>query len=114
MSRIKEISASELSRLIQAGNRFQIIDIRTPAEIERGVIQDAKILPMHLIPLKLGFFSLSNRQIVIYCRTGSRSAQVCRFLNKHGIHNVINLRGGIVKWTSSGLPLTLEPAESIE
>lgn len=114
MSRIKEITASDLSRLLKVDNRFEIIDIRTPAEIKRGVIPDAKILPMHLIPLKLGFFSLSNKQTIIYCRTGSRSAQVCKFLNQHGIHNVINLRGGIVQWTSRGLPLTLEPAESIE
>ncbi len=114
MPRIKEIIASDLSRLLEDDNRFEIIDIRTPAEIERGVIPDAKILPMHLIPLKLGFFTLSNKQVVIYCRTGSRSAQVCRFLNEQGIHNVISLRGGIVKWASSGLPLTLEPAESIK
>ncbi len=114
MSRIKEITASDLSRLLKAENRFEIIDIRTPAEIKRGVIPNAKILPMHQIPLKLGFFSLSDRQTVIYCRTGSRSAQVCRFLNEHGIHNVINLRGGVVKWMSSGFPLTMEPAESVE
>ncbi len=114
MSRIKEISATELSNLHNSESRFEIIDIRTHAEIERGVIPDARILPMAQIPLKLSFFSLSDKQVVIYCRTGSRSAQVCRFLNKHGIKNVINLRGGIVKWTSSGLPLTLETAEFID
>ncbi len=114
MSRIKEIAAHDLARLLKAGHHFDIIDIRTHAEIDRGVIPDAKILPMHLIPLKLSFFSLSNKQTIIYCRTGSRSAQACRFLNEHGIHNVINLRGGVVKWTSSGFPLTMEPAESID
>ena len=114
MSRIKEITAAELSKLLDSDNHFEIIDIRTQAEIDRGVIPDARILPMAQIPLKLGFFSICSSQIVIYCRTGSRSAQVCRFLNKHGINNVINLRGGIVKWSSSGLPLTLEPPKSID
>jgi len=114
MPRIKEIAASDLSRMHGAENYFEIIDIRTPAEIERGAIPDAKILPMHLIPLKLGFFSVLERQVVIYCRTGSRSAQACRFLNNQGINNVISLRGGIVKWMSSGLPLTMEPPEKIE
>lgn len=113
-SRIKEITALNLSRLIEDERRFEIIDIRTAAEIERGVIPDAKTLPMHLVPLKLGFFSVAGKQVVIYCRTGSRSAQVCRFLNQQGIHNVISLRGGVVKWVASGLPLSLEPAESIE
>lgn len=114
MSRIKEITAAELSKLLNSNSRFEIIDIRTHAEIERGVIPDARILPMAKIPLKLNFFSMSEKQIIIYCRTGSRSAQVCRFLNKHGINNVINLRGGIVSWTTNGLPLDMEPAEPID
>ena len=114
MSRIKEITATELSKLLNSDSRFEIIDIRTQAEIERGVIPEAKILPMARIPLKLNFFSMSDKQIVIYCRTGSRSAQVCRFLNKHGINNVINLRGGIVSWTTSGLPINMETAKTID
>jgi rhodanese-related sulfurtransferase len=114
MSRIKEITATELSKLLNSNSRFEIIDIRTQAEIERGIIPDARILPMARIPLKLNFFSTSEKQIVIYCRTGSRSAQACRFLNKHGINNVINLRGGIVNWTTSGLPLDMEPADFID
>lgn len=113
MSRIKEISATDLSGLIEANHHFEIIDIRTPAEIERGVIPNAKTLPMHLIPFKLDFFTTANKQIIIYCRTGSRSAQACRFLNQQGIYNVINLRGGVVKWSNSGLPLAAEPAQTI-
>jgi len=106
MSRIKEINASELVQLLDSNNQFEIVDIRTAAEIERGIIPNSKTLPMHLVPLNLNFFTVADKQIVIYCRTGSRSAQVCRFLNQQGIHNVINLRGGIVKWSSSGMPLT--------
>ena len=108
MSRIKEITATELSRLLNTENHFEVVDIRTQAEVARGIIPDATILPMAQIPLNLDFFSVSPRQIVLYCRTGSRSAKVCRFLNKHGINNVINLRGGVVNWSSSGLPLTLQ------
>lgn len=113
MSRLKEISAKELFAMIQGKNHLDLIDIRTPAEIERGVIPNAKTLPMHLIPLNIDYFSLSQKQIVIYCRTGSRSAQACRFLNQQGINNVINLRGGIVKWASGGLRLDPVPLEAI-
>jgi rhodanese-related sulfurtransferase len=114
MSRIKEISVSDLSRLIRKKDHFELIDIRTPAEIERGVLPDAKTLAMHLVPLKLDYFSESQRQIVIYCRTGSRSAQVCRFLNQQGINNVISLRGGVVKWATTGLPLDSTPLDKID
>ena len=108
MPRIKEISVSDLRRMLRDQDHFELLDIRTPAEIERGVLPRAKTLQMHLVPLKLSYFSESPRQIVIYCRTGSRSAQVCRFLNQQGIHNVISLRGGVVKWSSGGHPLDPE------
>ena len=110
MSRIKEISVSDLHRMLLNQDHFELIDIRTPAEVERGVLPDAKTLAMHQIPLNLRYFSESSNQIVIYCRTGSRSAQVCRFLNQQGINNVISLRGGVVRWGSEGYPLDPEPA----
>ena len=113
MPRIKEINAKELFDMIQESNHFELVDIRTPREIERGVIPNAKTLPMHLIPLNISYFSMSQNQIVIYCRTGSRSAQACRFLNQQGINNVINLRGGIVKWASGGLGLDPAPLDTI-
>ena len=113
MPRIKEISVSDLRRMLRKENHFDLVDIRTPAEIERGVLPNAKTLAMHLVPLNLNFFSESPRQIVIYCRTGSRSAQVCRFLNQQGINNVISLRGGVVRWASAGYPMDPSPAEQI-
>ena len=114
MSRLKEINAKELFEMIQGKNHLELVDIRTPAEIERGVLPNAKPLAMHLVPLKLDYFSESQKQIVIYCRTGSRSAQVCRFLNQQGINNVISLRGGVVKWATTGLPLDSTPLDKID
>lgn len=113
MLQIKEISAFELSQLIKSTNNIELIDIRKPVEIERGIIPGSKALPMHLIPLNLNYFSTAQKEIVIYCRTGSRSAQVCRFLNQHGLNNTISLRGGIVQWTSSGLRMAFETPEAI-
>jgi rhodanese-related sulfurtransferase len=113
MSRLKEINAKELFSMIQDKHHLELVDIRTPAEVKRGVIPNAKTLPMHLIPLNIDYFSLSQNQIVIYCRTGSRSAQACRFLNEQGINNVINLRGGITKWSSGGLHLDPAPLDII-
>ena len=113
MPRIKEISVADLHRMLRKQDHFELLDIRTPAEIERGVLPNAWTLPMHLVPLNLAFFNASPKQIVVYCRTGSRSAQVCRFLNQQGINNVISLRGGVVKWASSGYPMDPKPAGDI-
>ena len=113
MPRIKEISVADLHRMLENPDHFQLLDIRTPAEIQRGVLPNAVTLPMHQVPLHLNFFTESPCQIVVYCRTGSRSAQVCRFLNQQGINNVISLRGGIVRWAQGGHALDPAPRGSV-
>ncbi len=114
MPKIKQISVDELSKLIRSEKQFDLLDIRTPAEIERGVLPDAITLAMHLIPLKLDYFSENNRRIIVYCRTGSRSMKACEFLQQQGIDNVASLRGGIIKWANSGLPLDPAPRGQID
>ena len=111
---IQEINASDLSeKFEQNDSDIELIDIRTPAEVARGVIPRSKTLPMHLIPLQLKYFLNSEKQIIIYCRTGSRSAQACMFLNQQGINNVVNLRGGIMGWAQHGLQIEATPAGSV-
>ncbi len=109
MPTYQEIDAVELKQILDEGRQVELIDVRTPAEVSRGVLPNAKTLPMHLVPARLHYFTSPETSYVIYCRTGSRSAQVCRFLQKQGIVNVINLRGGVVRWASSGNPLSPQP-----
>jgi rhodanese-related sulfurtransferase len=111
---VKEINVTDLSsKFEQDESSIELIDIRTPAEVARGVIPKAKVLPMHLIPLKLDYFSSSDKEFIIYCRTGSRSAQACMFLNQQGINNVTNLRGGIMSWAQQGLNIDQQPVGNI-
>lgn len=102
---IKEIDVPSLQRRMEAGEHFELIDIRTQAEVARGIIPDAKFLPMHLIPLHAQSLASSDRPVILYCRTGARSAQACAFLMQQGIDNVVNLSGGIVSWAQNGLPI---------
>jgi len=102
---IKEIDVSSLQRRMEAGEEFELIDIRTQAEVARGIIPRAKFLPMHLIPLNTQTIAGSDKPVILYCRTGARSAQACAFLMQQGIDNVINLSGGIVSWAQNGLPI---------
>ena len=111
---VKEINVTDLSaRFEQQQSSVELIDIRTPAEVSRGVIPHAKVLPMHLIPLKLDYFVDSDKEFVIYCRTGSRSAQAVMFLNQQGINNVTNLRGGIMSWAQEGFNIDQQPVGNI-
>ena len=84
MPRIKEISVSDLHRMLRKEDHFELLDIRTPAEVERGVLPNARTLPMHLVPLKLDEWR-NHKKIVFYCRTGARSSQVCAFLQQQGV-----------------------------
>lgn len=111
---VQEINVTDLSsKFEQNDSSIELIDIRTPAEVARGVIPNALVLPMHLIPLKLDYFSDPAKDFIIYCRTGSRSAQACMFLNQQGINNVTNLRGGIMSWSQQGLAINNLPAGKI-
>lgn len=113
MSIIKELDVNELSSKFSQQAEFVLVDIRTPAEVARGVLPQTQTLPMHMIPLKLDFFNNTDKPIILYCRTGSRSAQACMFLNQQGVTNVYNLTGGIVSWAQNGLPIEASPDGTI-
>lgn len=113
MSLIKELDVNELFTKFDQQDEFVLIDIRTPAEVARGVLPQTQTLPMHMIPLKLDFFTNTDKTVVLYCRTGSRSAQACMFLNQQGISNVFNLTGGIVSWAQNGHPIEASPVGAI-
>jgi rhodanese-related sulfurtransferase len=103
---INEIDVDTLAQWKEEGENFRLIDIRTDAEIAQGVIEGTEVIPMHLIPLKINEFS-GDEKVVIYCRSGNRSGQVCAFLAQNGAgSNAYNLRGGIISWARSGYPLT--------
>ena len=50
-----------------------------------------------------------DAEIVLYCRSGNKSALAAEVLINQGYTNVKNLVGGILNWHESGLPLILEP-----
>lgn len=98
----KDLDPFAAKAAIEAG--ALLLDVRGDAEIMQGVIEGAAHLPMHLIPLKAASLP-RDRDVVVYCRTGARSAQVCGFLAQHGYDNLHNLAGGIVGWARAGLPV---------
>ncbi|WP_078118715.1 rhodanese-like domain-containing protein [Thiosocius teredinicola] len=98
---VKEIDASELKTRLEAGDDIALVDIRSDAEIAQGILPDAEHLAMHLIPLRMHDLP-KDKDVILYCRSGARSYHACNFLGQQGIHNVINLRGGIIAWAREG------------
>ena len=99
----KEIDIEGLNS-IKTQDDVLVIDVRTDAEVARGMIQGAKHIPLHLLPLKVDELNTSVPTI-FYCQSGARSAQACAFMSSKGHEAVYNLQGGILAWMRSGLPL---------
>jgi len=82
---------------------YQIIDVREIPEIAAGKIETAQAMPMASIPMRLSELDTSKK-IVMVCRSGARSAQVCMFLKQNGFDNVYNLSGGMIGWARAEKP----------
>ncbi len=104
MNGFKNISVADLQAMLDAGG-ITLIDVRTDAEIARGIIPGAEKLPLHLLPLRVGELD-KNRTTVFYCQMGGRSAQAASFAAAQGFADVYNLQGGIMAWVQSGATLS--------
>ncbi len=80
-----------------------LIDVRTPEEFATGHIAGAVNIPVDDLAGRLAEVPM-NQQIVVYCRSGNRSAQAAQILAEAGYSGISDL-GGLNAWTAQGLPL---------
>lgn len=106
---IAEVDAAGLQDMFEAGEKIRLVDVRSQAEFNQGIIEGAEFLPLHTLPLKLNDFS-EDEKIVFYCRTGARSGQACMFVKQNADIEALNLRGGIMAWHQSGHQVVLPQA----
>jgi rhodanese-related sulfurtransferase len=81
-----------------------LLDVRDRDEWEAGHAPEAVHLPMMEIPGRIGELP-GDRDIVVVCRVGSRSAQVVAYLIAQGRNRVTNLGGGMSAWHAAGRPV---------
>lgn len=105
----QEITADQLKALADAGDEFILVDVRSPGEVARGIIEGAQHLPLHMLPMSLQQMD-KTKTVVFYCLSGGRSAQAAAFAAAQGFGQVLNLRGGISAWANRGLPIVQLPA----
>lgn len=93
--RLKNVS--ELKKMIDDGVDFQLIDVREENEFEICNI-GGELIPMNTIPEHIDRIS-RDKDVVIHCRSGMRSANVISYLEqREGFDNLYNLEGGILDW----------------
>ncbi len=75
-----------------------LLDVREPDERRTARIEPSLFIPMQNVPHRLDEIP-RDREVVVYCHTGTRSALVAGFLEGRGFLRVGNLMGGIDAWS---------------
>jgi len=104
---VKEMTPREFAARAETSPAPVLLDVREAWELAIARVDDAVHIPMGEIPTRLGELE-TEREIVVLCRSGGRSAQVVRYLEQQGYPRVWNLAGGILAW-SEQLDPSLSP-----
>jgi rhodanese-related sulfurtransferase len=76
-----------------------IVDVRTPAEIAEESIDGHIAINFQSPDFPTKVLELpKDKTLFIYCRSGNRSGQACRYLEMKGYQNLVNLKGGMLAW----------------
>jgi sulfur-carrier protein adenylyltransferase/sulfurtransferase len=92
-----DITVQELKARIDRGESLQIIDVREPTEYQICRIPGARLIPLAQLPQRLGEID-GEREVILQCKVGGRSARATAFLRAQGFGNARNLTGGILAW----------------
>lgn len=94
------ISAEDVKAMVDAGDDFVFLDVRTPEEYAEAHISTAENLPVDSIDAGTAgeFIPSTDTPVVVYCRSGHRAGIALDTLKSLGYTNVKNM-GGISEWT---------------
>jgi rhodanese-related sulfurtransferase len=97
------ISSKQLAGDVSDGRPLLLLDIRTAAEFQAGHIRGAQWLPRGGIEFSIQELTTDpDARIVLYCRSGGRSALAAASLKGIGYNNVVDLEGGFEDWLETG------------
>jgi adenylyltransferase/sulfurtransferase len=94
---VPEITPRELAERIARQDDFDLIDVREPYEWNIARLPNARLIPLRSLPAELASLDRS-REVIVYCRSGRRSADATRDLRAAGFR-ATNLAGGILRWS---------------
>ena len=92
-----EITAVELKKRMDAGDKLFVLDVREPNEYQINRIAGSTLIPLGELPRRYQEID-RDQEIVAMCKMGGRSAKATDFLRSVGFTRVKNLRGGILEW----------------
>jgi adenylyltransferase/sulfurtransferase len=94
---VPKVGVMDLKARLDRGDDVLVIDVREPQEHQICRIAGATLIPLGDLPKQVQTLP-SNRDIVVHCKSGARSARAVTFLRAAGFTRVWNLEGGILDW----------------
>ncbi len=95
---LPEITPAALAERLRRGDEVDVIDVREPHEWAIARIDGARLIPLGTLPESLPTLD-RDRDIVVHCKGGTRSAKAVQQLREAGFQRVWNLAGGIARWS---------------
>jgi rhodanese-related sulfurtransferase len=103
---IKEVSISDVKKMIDAKEQIILLDVRDKNEIDEGIIPGAMNLSRGMLEFKAAMMLPDkNARIIVYCGLDLRSPLATKTLNDLGYKNAVNMTGGLKAWKEAGYPL---------
>ena len=94
-----DLSSSEFQQRLAETQDAVLLDVRTPMEFQMGHIPGALNLDISSPSFPADIAELDRAgHYFVYCRSGSRSATACSYMQQLGFSHVVNLAYGIIDW----------------
>ena len=105
-SGITEVTVEQVKKDMDAGKEFVLLDVRDPDEYAAGHLPKAVNISRGKLEFMIGrLYPNKDTEMVLYCRTGARSALCTKTLMDMGYKNVKNFNGAFKAWGESGYPI---------
>jgi rhodanese-related sulfurtransferase len=107
-----QLSVEKVDEILKTQkDKYVILDVRTKEEFDLGHLDSAMLIPVEELEARFGELS-KDKPIIVYCRSGKRSATAAAILVSNGFFPVYDMTGGINAWTGKGYPVIVENAGS--
>lgn len=91
---------TEVAARLSGGEDLPLLDVREPHEHAWVALPTSRLIPLHELPDRLEELGAwKDREFVVYCHHGVRSAHAVAWLRTQGFHGARNLAGGIDRWS---------------
>jgi rhodanese-related sulfurtransferase len=97
-----EISPADVKRIVDAGEKVFLIDVREPFEHAVARIEGAELVPMNTVPAQLQHLDAQADEgtLIVFCHHGMRSLNVVNWLRQQGVEACQSMAGGIERWST--------------